>query len=68
VHAPVLYLLTLEELPSNARFFLIQSRDLDKMKTNGRWDALQPRLLARTDLFRSNDTMLFSVTENQPNQ
>jgi 4-amino-4-deoxy-L-arabinose transferase-like glycosyltransferase len=68
VHAPVLYLLTLEELPSNARFFLIQSRDLDKMKMNGRWDALQPRLLARTDLFRSNDTMLFSVTENQPNQ
>ena len=66
VRAPVRYLVRLEELPADARFFLIQSRDLDKMETNARWDALRPRLLARTNLFRSNDTMLFSVSRNQP--
>jgi 4-amino-4-deoxy-L-arabinose transferase-like glycosyltransferase len=65
VRAQVRYLSGLEELPATARFFLIQSRDLDKMESNARWEVLRPRLLARTNLFRSNDTMLFSVNPNQ---
>ncbi len=68
VRAPVFYLSRLEELPATAHFFLIQSRDLDTMKMNGRWNSLQPKLIARTDLFRSNDTMLFNVTGNQINR
>ena len=65
VHAPVFYYSTLDELPTNARFFLIQSRDLAKMETNARWNVLQPKLLAHTNLFRSHDTMLFTVSSNQ---
>ena len=67
VHAPVRYVSGMEDLPLNARFFLIDSRVLDKMQSHGRWDLLRPRLLARTNLFRSNDTMLFSVNSGQPN-
>ena len=66
VRSPVFYFSTLEELPARTRFFLIQSRDLLKLQTSARWDSLQPRLLARTNLFRSNDTMLFEATANQP--
>jgi hypothetical protein len=68
VHTPVFYVSTLEELPANVRFLLIQSRDLSKMETSARWTSWQPMLLARTALFRSNDTMLFTVTANQLNQ
>jgi hypothetical protein len=67
VRAPVFYCSALEELPANARFLLIQSRDLSKMETRARWNALQPKLLAHTNFFRSHDTMLFSVVANQPN-
>jgi 4-amino-4-deoxy-L-arabinose transferase-like glycosyltransferase len=66
LHMPVIYLQRLEELPSNARFLLIQSRDLATMETSAQWNALQPKLLARTPLFRNRDTMLFLVTANQP--
>jgi 4-amino-4-deoxy-L-arabinose transferase-like glycosyltransferase len=68
VRRPVFYFSTIEELPANARFFLIQSRDLPKLQANARWNSLRPRLLARTDLFRSNDTMLFNATANQLSQ
>src|SRR5581483_8085822 len=66
LHAPVCYLSSLDELSRAARFFLIPSKDLLKLQSSARWSSLQPQLLARTNLFRSNDTMLFEVTN--PNQ
>lgn len=68
LHMPVIYLQRLEGLPSNARFLLIHSRDLTTMEKSAQWNALQPKLLARTPLFRNRDTMLFSVTPNQSSQ
>jgi len=68
VRSPVVYLGSLEQLPGKARFFLIESRDLLKLQTSARWNSLQSQLLVRTNLFRSNDTMLFSVTARQSNQ
>jgi len=62
---PVRYCSRVEELPENARFFLIQSRDLSKMEARPRWNDLQPTLLVHTDSFRSHDTMLFNVTSNR---
>jgi 4-amino-4-deoxy-L-arabinose transferase-like glycosyltransferase len=68
LHMPLIYLQRLEGLPSNARFLLIHSRDLATMEKSAQWDALQPKLLVRTPLFRNRDTMLFSVTANQLSQ
>jgi 4-amino-4-deoxy-L-arabinose transferase-like glycosyltransferase len=68
VRAPVIYLQSLEGLPANARFFLIQSRELAKMEMSARWSQLRPRFLVRTPLFRNRGTMLFSVTANQSSQ
>jgi 4-amino-4-deoxy-L-arabinose transferase-like glycosyltransferase len=67
VRAPVRYCSTLEELPANARFLLLQSRDLPVMEENARWKILQPKLLTRTNHFRSHDAMLFSVMANELN-
>lgn len=65
VHSPVFYLHSLDALPDEAHFFLIQSKNLSELQKSARWTSLQPQLLVRTDLFRSNDTMLFSVTAKQ---
>jgi len=67
VGARVHYLSALEQLPADARFLLIQSRDLPKMESDARWNAVQPKLLTRTNFFRSHDTMIFSVTANRSN-
>lgn len=67
VRAHVHYLSALEQLPADARLLLIQSRDLPRLESNARWNAVQPKLLTRTNLFRSHDTMLFNVTANHPN-
>ena len=68
VQRPLFYFSGLEDLPATSRFFLIQSKDLPKLQADVRWNSLQPRLLAHTNLFRGNDTMLFNVTANQLDQ
>jgi hypothetical protein len=68
VQTPLFYFSGLEDLPATSRFFLIQSKDLPKLQADVRWSSLQPRLLAHTNLFCGNDTMLFNVTANQLNQ
>jgi 4-amino-4-deoxy-L-arabinose transferase-like glycosyltransferase len=67
LRGPVHYCSAVEELPENALFFLIESRDLPKMEASSRWNALRPQLLVRTNSFRSHDTMLFDVTANRLN-
>jgi hypothetical protein len=37
------------------------------MESDARWNTVQPKLLTRTNLFRSHDTMVFSVTANRSN-
>lgn len=68
VRAPVAYFSTLEELPADARFLLIQFQDLAKMEANPRWQELQPRLLVRSDPFRRSDTILFDVSPKEANR
>ncbi|HJX97775.1 MAG TPA: glycosyltransferase family 39 protein [Chthoniobacterales bacterium] len=67
VRSPLHYPSTLEQLPADAHFLLIQSRDLPRMESNARWNAVQPKFLARTTFFRSHDMMLFRVNPSQPN-
>jgi hypothetical protein len=61
VRAPITYLTTLDELPADARYFLIQPRHQRKLESNARWASLHPKLLAHTPSYRSKESLLFAI-------
>ena len=61
VRAPVIYVSTLDDLPATARNFFIQSRDLEKLEANPRWNVLRPQLVARIPRYRNREAMIFAV-------
>jgi len=61
VRAPITYLITLDELPADAHYLLIQPRHQRKFESNPRWTALRPKLLAHTPSYRSKESMLFAI-------
>ncbi len=61
VRAPITYLTTLDELPVDAHYFLIQPRHQRKFESNPRWAILRPKLLAHTPSYRSKESLLFAI-------
>jgi 4-amino-4-deoxy-L-arabinose transferase-like glycosyltransferase len=61
VRAPITYLTTLDELPADAHYFLIQPRHQSKFERNPRWAGLRPKLLAHTPSYRKKESLLFQV-------
>jgi len=61
VRAPITYLTTLDELPADAHYFLIQPRHQRKFESNARWASLHPKLLAHTPSYRSKESLLFAI-------
>ena len=61
VRAPITYLVTLDELPADAHYFLIQPRHQRKFESNPRWAVLRPKLLAHTPSYRSKESLLFAI-------
>ncbi len=55
VHAPVRYLRTFEEIPPNARYFIVPPRLQNQVSENPR----RARLLTRTQGYRGKETLLF---------
>ena len=63
VRAPITYLTTLDELPTDARYFLIQPRHQRKFEANPRWAALRPKLLGHTPSYRKKESLLFAIDQ-----
>jgi 4-amino-4-deoxy-L-arabinose transferase-like glycosyltransferase len=63
VRAPITYLITLDELPGDAHYFLIQPRHQREFESNPRWAALRPKLLAHTPGYRKKESLLFQIEE-----
>ena len=63
VRAPITYLRALDELPSDAHYFLIQPRHQRKFESNPRWATLRPKLLAHTPSYRSKESLLFAIEQ-----
>lgn len=63
VRAPIIYLTTVDELPADARYVLIHTRDRSKMEKTKRWQAYQPppRVIEWTPRYRGQSAMLFDV-------
>src|SRR5207302_7920231 len=61
LRAPITYLVTLDELPADAHYFLIQPRHQPKFESNPRWAVLRPKLLAHTPSYRSKESLLFAI-------
>src|SRR5437868_11375216 len=61
VRAPITYLTTLDELPADAHYFLIQPRHQRKFESNPRWATLRPKLLAHTPAYRNKESLLFAI-------
>jgi 4-amino-4-deoxy-L-arabinose transferase-like glycosyltransferase len=61
VRAPITYLTTLDELPTDAHYFVIQPRHQRKFEGNPRWATLRPKLLAHTPSYRSKESLLFAI-------
>src|SRR5207249_12223005 len=63
VPAPITYLTSLDELPADGHYFLIQPRHQRKFESNARWASLHPKLLAHTASYRSKESLLFAIDQ-----
>jgi hypothetical protein len=63
VRAPITYLTTLDELPTDAHYFVIQPRHQRKFEANPRWAALRPKLLTHTPSYRKKESLLFAIDQ-----
>jgi len=61
VRAPITYLTTLDELPADAHYFLIQPRHQRKFESNPRWATLRPKLPAHAPSYRNKESLLFAI-------
>lgn len=59
IRAPVRYVNRLGELPSAARYVLVDRKFQTKLEGSAEWSALQLQLLARTKEFRGKQTLFY---------
>ncbi len=61
VHAPITYLTNIDELPPDARYVLIHTKDRPKIEKSKRWRAYRPRVIEWTPRYRGQSAMLFEM-------
>ena len=61
VHAPITYLTNIDELPPDARYVLIHTKDRPKIEKSRRWRAYRPRVIEWTPRYRGQSAMLFEM-------
>lgn len=61
VKAPVRYASTIEELPAETRFFLVQQRDEAEASSTRHWGKRQAQLVLRIKDYREREVILYAV-------
>jgi len=61
VHAPIRYVSTIEQLPADTKFFLVQGENEREAQTTKRWSPSRPQLVLRIVDYREHEAILFSV-------
>ncbi len=61
VNAPVRYVGSIEELPSDTKFFLVQPENEHEAETTTHWAPARTQLVLRIVDYRKNEMVLFSV-------
>jgi hypothetical protein len=61
VRAPITYLTSVDELPADARYVLIHTKDRPKMEKSKRWQAYRSRIIEWTPRYRGQSAMLFEM-------
>ena len=62
VHAPIRYARTIEELPPDTRFFLVQARDEREAETTTHWSPRRAQLVLRIKDYRNHEVIVFAVS------
>ncbi|MEP7071840.1 MAG: glycosyltransferase family 39 protein [Verrucomicrobiota bacterium] len=61
VHAPVHYVSSIDELPPETKFFLVQERDEAEGNTTKHWAPRRPQLVLHIKDYREREAVLYSV-------
>lgn len=61
VHAPITYLANVDELPADAHYVLIHTKDRPKVEKHQSWAQRRPHLIEWTPRHRGQSAMLFEV-------
>jgi len=61
VHAPIRYVSTIEKLPPDTKFFLVQGESETEAQTTRRWSPSRAQLVLRIVDYREHEAILFSV-------
>jgi hypothetical protein len=61
VHSPITYLTSMDQLPPDAHYVLIQTKDRLKIEKDQIWLSRRPRLIEWTPRHRGQSAMLFEV-------
>jgi 4-amino-4-deoxy-L-arabinose transferase-like glycosyltransferase len=62
VHAPIRYVSTIEQLPADTKFFLVQGNEEEEAQRTKRWSPNRPQMVLRIKDYREHEEVLFSVT------
>ena len=62
VHAPIRYVSAIEQLPADAKFFLIQGENEREAQTTKRWLPSRPQLVLRIVDYREHEAIIFSIS------
>jgi 4-amino-4-deoxy-L-arabinose transferase-like glycosyltransferase len=61
VRAPLRYVSTIEQLPSDTKFFLVQGADEEEAQTTKHWSPSRAQMVLRIKDYREHEEVLFSV-------
>ncbi|PYK80716.1 MAG: hypothetical protein DME38_02405 [Verrucomicrobia bacterium] len=61
VRAPIRYVSTIEQLPTDTKFFLVQGADEEEAQTTKHWSPSRAQMVLRIKDYRENEEVLFSV-------
>jgi hypothetical protein len=61
VHAPIRYVSTIEQLPPDTKFFLVQGDDEEEAQNTKRWLPSRAQMVLRIKDYREHEEVLFSV-------
>lgn len=61
VHASIRYVSTIEQLPADTKFFMVQGEDEEEAQTTKHWSPSRAQMVLRIRDYRGNEEVLFSV-------
>jgi 4-amino-4-deoxy-L-arabinose transferase-like glycosyltransferase len=65
VHAPIRYVSTIEQLPADTKFFLVQGENETAAEATKHWSPGRPQLVLRIIDYREHEAIIFSVPSSR---